>query len=93
MIWPGWGEVLPLLTMLVTAIATVIGAAVTWARFADRTVARAVERAGRQSERAAREAAAGTTSLPLGVVRRSRTGYVRPMVKPKLTVEMEPGLR
>ena len=59
MTWPGWGEVLPLLATLVTAVATVIGAVVTWARISDRTVSRAVERAARQSEKAAREAADG----------------------------------
>ena len=53
MTWPGWGEVLPLLATLVTAVATVIGAVVTWARISDRTVSRAVEKAGRQSEKAA----------------------------------------
>ena len=39
-----------------------IGAVVTWARISDRTVWRAVERAGRQSEKAAREAAAGVSA-------------------------------
>ena len=38
MTWPGWGEVLPLLVTLLTAVATVIGAVVTWARISDRTV-------------------------------------------------------
>ena len=52
MTWPGWSDVLPLLTTLVTAIATVIGAVVTWAKISDRTVSRAVEKAGRQSEKA-----------------------------------------
>ena len=52
MIWPGWSDVLPLLTTLVTAIATVIAAVVTWARISDRTVSRAVDKAGRQSEKA-----------------------------------------
>ena len=53
MTWPGWGDVLPLLMTLVTALAAVIGAVVTWARISDRTVSRAVETAGRQSEKAA----------------------------------------
>ena len=59
MTWPGWGDVLPLLTTLVTTLVTVIGAVVTWARISDRTVSKAVEKAGRQSEKAAREAADG----------------------------------
>ena len=62
MTWPGWGEVLPLQVTLLTAVATVIGAVVTWARISDRTVSRAVEKAGRQSEKAAREAAAGVSA-------------------------------
>ena len=62
MTWPGWGEVLPLLATLVTAIATVIGAVVTWARISDRTVSRAVEKAAQQSEKAAREAADGVSA-------------------------------
>ena len=59
MTWPGWGDVLPLLTALATTLVAVIGAVVTWARISDRTVSRAVEKAGRQSEKAAREAAPG----------------------------------
>ena len=42
-----------MLVTLVTALAVVIGAIVTWARISDRTVSRAVEKAGRQSEKAA----------------------------------------
>jgi hypothetical protein len=42
-----------LLLTLLTAVATVIGAVVAWARISDRTVSRAVEKAGRQSEKAA----------------------------------------
>lgn len=53
MTWPGWGEVLPLLMTLVTALAAVIGAVVTWAGISDQTVSWAVEKAGRQSEKAA----------------------------------------
>lgn len=53
MTWPGWNDVLPLLTTLVTTLAALIAAVVTWARISDRTVSRAVEKAGRQSEKAA----------------------------------------
>ncbi len=45
MAWPEWGDVLPLLTVL-------IGIAVAWLRFSDRTVSRAVEKAGRQTQEA-----------------------------------------
>ena len=50
--WPEWGDVLPTLAM----VATLVGAFWTAARISDRTVSRAVEKAGRQNDRAIREA-------------------------------------
>ena len=52
MTWPGWTDVLPLLTV----IAALLGAAWAWARLSDRTVSRAVEKAGKESTDAARQA-------------------------------------
>ena len=53
MTWPTFGDVLPILTVIWALLA----AAVAWARLSDRTVSRAVERAGLESEAAARAAA------------------------------------
>ncbi len=50
--WPTWTEVVPLLTV----IAALLGAAWAWARLSDRTVSRAVEKAGKESTAAARQA-------------------------------------
>lgn len=50
--WPEWGDVLLTLAM----VATLVGAFWTAARISDRTVSRAVEKAGRQNDRAIREA-------------------------------------
>ncbi len=53
MTWPGWTDVLPVLTV----IAALLGAAWAWARLSDRTVSRAVEKAGEEAKDAARDAA------------------------------------
>ena len=50
--WPTWTEVVPLLTV----IAALLGAAWAWARLSDRTVSRAVEKAGKESTDATRQA-------------------------------------
>ena len=62
MIWPGWGDVLPLFTTLLTTLAAVIGAVVTLARLSNRRVSRAVETVARRSDIAFRKAATGVSA-------------------------------
>ena len=54
--WPGWSDIFPALAGALTLVAVLLGAVWAWARLSDRMVSRAVERAARGSDRAAREA-------------------------------------